>query len=107
MSDPYLAIAAIANDEHMIERLRACATQQAHLGGTSLVINGPGGSDPVDWVGMNRYLWAASPSWGEKWQYALDSNPDDPNYEPGKDTAVITDADILATVQGLTGLPEG
>jgi hypothetical protein len=32
MTDAYLSIAAIANDSFMTERVRAAATQQAHLG---------------------------------------------------------------------------
>lgn len=103
MADPYLTISAIANDEFMKERVTACATQQAHLGNAPVIIN-----DPINqpytwaaqnWVDQNKYLWASSPSWGEKWASYLVSNPDG---EPGKDEAVITDADILATVQALT-----
>ena len=96
MTDPYLAIAAIANDQYMTERLNACATQQAHLGNVGI-------GNPQGWVSENRYLWASSPTWGEKWKYALDSHPDEPDYEPGRDDAVITDADILSTVQSLGG----
>lgn len=99
MSDAYLAIADIANDQYMTERLRACATQEARLD------NGITIADPIAWVYENRYVWAASPGWGEKWHSAYVSHPDDDNYEPGKDMAVITDGDILATVQSLTGAP--
>ena len=99
MTDPYLAIAAIAIDDYMNQRLNACATQQAYLEDN---VTNPQAS--LDWVGQYRYVWAASPSWGEKWQYALDSHQgEDPPYEPGKDIAVITDEDILATVQALIG----
>jgi hypothetical protein len=97
MPDSYLAISAIASDQFMTERMNAAATQQSHLGSVGL------DSAPLVWVSENRYLWAASPTWGEKWTYALDSHPDDPDYQPGKDDAVITDADILATVQELGG----
>jgi hypothetical protein len=93
MSDSYLAISEIAKDTFMIERLRACAAQQGH--------NGLPIGDPLQWVDDNRYVWASSPSWGEKWTYALLTNEDKPNYEPGRDPAVITDEDILATVQFL------
>lgn len=106
MPDPYLAVAAIANDEFMLERMRACATQQAVLGSASIIendpINTPVSWAAINWVDQNKYVWASSPGWGEKWQYALDSHPDEPDYEPGKDTAVITDEDILASVQHLT-----
>jgi len=91
MADSYLAIATIATDEFMIQRVRACATQQAHLG------NAPKIDDAQRWTNDNAYLWAASPSWGEKWESALAGGVE----SPGQDEAVITDGDILATVQAL------
>lgn len=97
MTDSYLSIAAIANNKFMIERMYAAVTQQQHLGSINI------DQTPVTWVDINNYVWASSPSWGEKWSYALDSHPDDPNYDPGKDDAVITDEDILATIQALAG----
>lgn len=101
MADPYLAISAIANDRYITERMNAAATQQSYLGNVAM-----NPSDPLSWVAVNRYVWASSPSWGEKWKYALDSHPaEDPPYEPGKDEAVITDADILSTVQALGDAP--
>lgn len=92
MPDSYLAISEIAADAWMNERLRACASQQSHLG------NPP--ADPIQWVADMRYVWASSPTWGEKWDYAKATHGD-PDYQPGKDPAVITDGDILATVQEL------
>jgi hypothetical protein len=86
----------------MQERMNAATTQQAHLGATPAIPD-----DPVYWVSFNRYLWASSPGWGAAWDSALAGHPDDPNYEPGKDPAVITDGMILATVQELGGTPAG
>ena len=103
MTDSYLSIAAIANDEFMRERMIACVTQQQQLG--SINVGLPNTAAPYNaqaWVEANSYVWASSPSWGEKWDYALAANPDS---EPGKDSAVITDGDILATVQHLLGVP--
>lgn len=100
MADPYLAISDIANDQYITERMNAAATQQTYLGNVAM-----NPSDPLTWVSMNRYVWASSPSWGEKWKYAVDSHADDPDYEPGQDEAVITDGDILATVQLLGDAP--
>ncbi len=100
MTDSYLGIAAIANDLSMTERMRAAATQQVHLGDVPLIV------DPVSWVTANRYLWASSPSWAEKWEYALETHTDNPDYEPGKDPTVITDDDILSTVQNLGNLQQ-
>jgi hypothetical protein len=96
MSDAYLAISEIANDGPMTERMYAATTQQAHLGSVST-----GGYTAITWVDVNRYVWAASPGWGAAWDSALAAHPTDPDYEPGKDPAVITDGMILATVQAL------
>jgi hypothetical protein len=95
MSDSYMAISMVANDLYMRERVTAAATQQAHLG------NAPAITDPQVWVAENRYVWASSPSWGAKWDYARQTHWDDPDYQPGRDPGVITDADILSTVQEL------
>lgn len=98
MADAYLAISEIANDTFMVQRMYAATTQQEHLGD----FNG-GPYNAVTWVDYNRYLWASSPGWGAAWDSALAAHPDDPDYEPGKDPAVITDGMILATVQELGG----
>jgi hypothetical protein len=95
MTDSYFAISEIAGSASMMERMRAAATQQAQLGGAPLI------RDPIGWVDANRYIWASSPTWGEKWDSALAGHPADPDYDPGADAAVITDADILSTVQAL------
>lgn len=95
--DSYLAISMVANDPDMTERLRAAVTQQVTLGTVPRMAS----SNPVTWVTVNRYLWASSPGWGEKWDYALLSHESDPEYKPGRDPAVITDADILAAVQAI------
>lgn len=100
MADSYLSIAAIAGDQFMKERMYAAVTQQSHLGNADT-----GAYNAITWVDVNAYLWASSPGWGDKWKYALDSNASNPEYEPGKDEAVITDGDILATVQALAAAP--
>lgn len=87
--DSYLSIAAIAGDPWMLERIRACAAQQQI-------------PEVETWSYDLRYAWASSPSWGEKWDYALAVHPEE-EYQPGKDAAVITDGDVLATVQALKG----
>jgi hypothetical protein len=97
MADSYLSISEIATDDTMRERMRAGATQQSYLG------SAPEITDPLTWVDLNRYVWAASPGWGAAWDSALAGHPDDPAYEPGADPAVITDGMILATVQALGG----
>jgi hypothetical protein len=102
-----LAISEIADDEFMQKRVTACVIQQLEAGNTPKLAMGvmvvPGVLPATDWVDKNRYVWAASPSWGEKWKYAQDSHNADASYQPGADDAAITDADILATVQHLLG----
>src|SRR6187200_1562581 len=108
MADSYLSISAIANDKNMVERMNAAATQQQHLG--SIDVNMPNTSAPFSaqaWVHDYRYVWASSPGWGAAWDSALAAHPDDPDYEPGKDPAVITDGMILSTVQQLAGTSAG
>jgi hypothetical protein len=99
MADSYLAISNIAGNRYMTERVVAAATQQAHLGNAPLITN------PLAWTTDNRYLWASSPGWGEKWDSAVLSHALTPVYDPGSDTSVISDADILATVQMLGAEP--
>jgi hypothetical protein len=89
MADSYLSISLVAGDAYMNSRVRACAAQQ-------------GIPDDGLWTTDNAYRWASSPTWGEKWDYALATHEGDPEYSPGTDTAVISDEDILATVQALT-----
>src|SRR5262245_31740359 len=95
MSDSYYSISQIALDDDMVERMRACTTQEMYTGSVSLITNA------LDWVTNNRYVWASSPGWGAAWDSALAAN----NPSPGKDPGVITDGMILATVQKL-GNPE-
>ena len=103
MTDSYLSIAAIANDEFMRERMIACVTQQQELG--SIIIDLPNTAVPYNaqaWVETNSYVWASSPDWGAAWDSALAGG----NEAPGKDPAVITDGQILSTVQFLLGPEE-
>jgi hypothetical protein len=102
MADAYLAISEIANDPPMTERMYAATTQQSHLGSVNT-----GTYTAITWVDVNRYVWASSPGWGAAWESALAGHPDEPDYEPGKDPAVITDGMILATVQALAAGPGG
>jgi hypothetical protein len=102
MADSYLSIAAIASDQNMVERLNAAATQQQYLGSVDFgYTNTTAPFSAQAWVHDYRYVWASSPGWGAAWDSALAAHPDDPEYEPGKDPAVITDGMILSTVQTL------
>jgi hypothetical protein len=95
MADSYLAISQIANNQPMFERVLSAVTQQVYAG------NASGIADPGEWAMANRHLWASSPTWGEKWDFAKNTHALVPGYDPGTDSTVITDADILATVQAL------
>jgi hypothetical protein len=101
MADSYLSIAAIAGDQFMTERLNAAVTQQDYLGSIDVGTYGNNPYNLTQWVNDYRYVWASSPGWGAAWDSALAAHPDDPEYEPGKDPAVITDGMILSTVQQL------
>lgn len=93
MADAYLTISEIAADQFMIDRVTACAAQQ-QLAGAPIEY-------APNWARQYAFQWASSPTWGEKWDYAKLTHADQPEYKPGADAAVITDADILATVQTL------
>lgn len=100
--DSYLSIAAIARDETMNDRLNACAVQQMNLGSITIPpIWGDGESGALSWVANNRFLWASQPGWAAAWDYALNVNSSNPDYNPATDAGVITDGMILAAVQDL------
>lgn len=88
MTDSLSTIATIANDPLFALRLNAGAAKE----------DAPG--DPVAWVWANRYDLAAAPSWAEKVDSWLVSNPDGGNGW-ATDTAVISDGDILAQIQAM------
>jgi len=92
MADTYSTIAQIVDTPAFAERLAACAAQQ-------------GADDPTGWVWQRRYSLASSPGWAEKVDYWRAANPEaDPNGW-ATDEAVISDADVLATVQPLLNPP--
>lgn len=82
MADKYWSIALVQQDGDLQRRIIACASKE-------------GIPDPEYWTMSHSWDYASQPGWGEKYQYAMDTA----NPSPGKDDAVITDADILTTVQ--------
>jgi len=52
---------------------------------------------PLDLV--EKYMWDLAANWGEQYQYALDTQVED----PGSRGDVITDLDILSAVQAVLG----
>jgi hypothetical protein len=78
----YNHIADMAGDQHLLNRVIACAAEQ-------------GQTNPVEWG--QRRIWhiAAQPGWADAWNYAEQTQVE----QPGKDESVITDAAILSAVQ--------
>lgn len=97
MADTLATIHLIASDPVFSGRLNAGAAQEEVPG------------DPVAWVWNNRYQLASAPTWAEKVDYWINSNPDAvPENGWANDPAVITDADITSQIQFLLtpGNPE-
>lgn len=90
MADTLSIIARLASDPAMQQRVAAAIAQQHSLG--------PPCPSPEEVEGAAYRLrldWAASPTWAEKYEYAINSE----NPAPGTDPAVISDLDIVAWVQ--------
>lgn len=89
LPDTLWAIERMTGDPDLQGRIRASIAKESSAGSI------PVQSDPVGAAAQYRYEIASAPGWGGKYQYALDS--DHPN--PGRDTAVISDAEITSQVQ--------
>ena len=92
----YNAIYAMAADPDLRNRVAACAGQQ-------------GVPNPESWAQQSGLAnprggpgWAAAPGWSDAYVYALNTG----HESPGKDEAVITDAQILSQVQAMFTDPE-
>jgi hypothetical protein len=81
----YYDIAQMSADLDLTSRVAACAAQE-------------GKPDPRQWAADRMLVIAASPGWSDSWAYAVANG----NEFPGRDAAVITDANILSAVQPLT-----
>lgn len=86
----YLTQNEIASNSYMHWRVAQAAAQEGVTG------------NPDEWTNDNRRYWAAAPGWSEAWESSRASHPE-PEYDPGRDEAVITDAMILSQVQSMTG----
>jgi hypothetical protein len=78
----------IAGDSDISGRVSQCASSE-------------GAAQSDQWTFDNRRVWASAPGWDAAWESALASHPDDPEYSPGADGAVITDGMILSQVQAM------
>lgn len=84
----YLAMSVIGDDPFMRARVAACAAQQGCA---------DEGIEPDVWALAWRRTWGAAAGWDAAWESAQAAG----NEFPGKDPAVITDAQILAQVQAM------
>lgn len=83
----YNDIADLQADNDIRKRLTACAALEGVIG-------------PWGWVDARMWVFAAQPGWGDAFGYAVAAE----NPRPGRDDSVITDAMILAAVQGVRAL---
>ena len=88
----YSSISLLAQDYDFINRVASCAANEVSKT-----------YQPLQWASEHIWWVAASPGFGEAYQYALDTDP--PVERPGWDPSVITDGQILAAVQGLVAGP--
>lgn len=84
----YYEQSLLSNDSQFRDRIAACAAVEVELGETH----------PLTWAGENQWMIAASPGFADKYSYALETGV----QNPGRDTSVISDNDILAAVQSLS-----
>lgn len=87
----YHAQHQMAYDSALNGRVIAAVAGEHQAGNTT--------EDPEAWTAANRHYWAASPGWSDAWDSAVASD----NPDPGADGAVITDQQILSSVQSLLG----
>ena len=78
----YSDIALLSADNDFISRTRACVATEGEL-------------DPVQWSQDHQWQMAATPTFGEKYGYAISNGIN----RPGNDPSVISDGDILSAVQ--------
>lgn len=84
----YYDVSLLSSDNDFLNRCTACAT------GESI-------DDPKAWVLDHQWQLASTPSFGEKYSYAIANGI----VYPGRDQSVISDPDILSAVQALNPAP--
>jgi hypothetical protein len=85
----YNSTADMHDDFDLHRRLVACASEQGKGNPDD------GAAQPDNWVALHKWPIVNSPGWSAKYDSARASG----NTSPGRDAAVITDDDILATIQ--------
>lgn len=81
----YFDIALLTQDADFAQRVAACYATEG------------GGIDPASWAAQHAWDIAAQPGFGDAYASALAGGVE----RPGKDPAVISDAQILSAVQPL------
>lgn len=84
----YLTQSVISQNATMLNRMAQAAATEDY-------------TNPDGWATVHARTWASSPGWSEAWESALASHPGDPEFDPGTDEAVITDAMILSETQAI------
>lgn len=96
MSDQLADIAALAADDAMKQRVAAGIAQESN---GAYPVPPPETAEQESW--NRRWDWASTPTWAEKYRYAIDTGVADPGSDPG----VIPDADIIAWVTTTWPIP--
>ena len=86
----YADVAAMVEDWELRMRLVACAAVEQQ-------------EAPVTFVEENIWRICAQPGFTKAWGKTATATANDPDYKPGGDESVISDAMILAAVSKLTG----
>jgi hypothetical protein len=78
----YQTVVSMAGDQDLLYRVAACAAEQ-------------GANNPLAWAQNHMWHVVKGQDWQNAWQYALDTNVEN----PGANAGVINDAMILSAVQ--------
>lgn len=87
----YESQAALSQDQDFIDRVASCAATQTL----------PAGWTPVAWAQTNAWEVASAPGFADAYESALVALAN--ASDPGKNPAVISDAQILGAVQATIG----
>ena len=95
--DQLYDISSLAANEHMQQRVAAAIAKESN---GAYPVPPPETAEQEAWG--RRWDWASTPTWAEKYRYALDTGVENPGVDPG----VISDADISAWVTSTWPLTE-
>jgi len=91
----YATVATIRRDADLSNRVAACVAVE-HVA-----------EHPEQWAAEHAWELAAQPGWAAAWESALAAHPEDAEYRPGGDAAVVTDGMILSAVQAIAAAASG